>query len=398
MVLITLLTSVLEIFLIGALLYYYFLLLASIPNRRQPDTHFFSQLRFALLVPAHNEAKVIAETVESLLAIDYPADLYEILVIADHCDDDTLEVASKAGAICYERNEGQRGRKGYALAWMLQRLASASKSYDAFVIFDADSRVNSEFLQTMNAGLVQGALVLQGQHIISNTDESLYNRLAAIDMRLNNRLRNKAKDNLSLSCRLMGDAMCFSGQVFAQYPWETYSLVEDMEYGLHIVRHGVRVRYAADAQSYGQAAGDWRHAEQQRLRWSGGFLDVRRRLAMRILADGLKNRDMALLDRAFELLLPSYSALVILTLLLLIVKLALGLLNQPVLYGDAILIAAAWMMLPLIGLGLDRAPMTLFIAYLFSPIYLAWRVWIGMLAFLRRRRIVWVRTPRHEER
>ena len=118
----------------------------------------------------------------------------------------------------------------------------------------------------------------------------------------------------------MGDAMCFSQEVFDQYPWETYSLVEDMEYGIHILRGGVRVSYVAEAMSYGQAAGDWRSAERQRLRWSGGFLDVRRRLALAILGQGLKQRNMALLDRAIELLLPSYSALVTLSLLLLIVK------------------------------------------------------------------------------
>jgi cellulose synthase/poly-beta-1,6-N-acetylglucosamine synthase-like glycosyltransferase len=249
----------------------------------------------------------------------------------------------------------------------------------------------------MNSGLVHGALVLQGQHIISNIDESLYNRLAAIDMRLNNRLRNKAKDNLGLSCRLMGDAMCFSNEVFQRHPWETYSLVEDMEYGIHILREGIRVAYAADAKSFGQAAGDWQRAERQRLRWSGGILDVRRRLALQILADGLKKRELALLDRSLELLLPTYSAMVVLSMLLLAVKVALNLLNQPVLYWDMLVISAAWILLPLIGLTFDRAPRQLFGAYIFSPLYLAWRIWIGLLTFVRRKRIDWVRTPRREE-
>lgn len=395
--LIAIIFGALEIFLIGALLYYYFLLLASIPKPGRKVETVQHSTRFALLIPAHNEESVIGKTVESLLGVDYPNELVDILVIADHCDDDTAATARRAGATCYVRDEGERGRKGYALAWMLQQLARRQIHYDAYVIFDADSRVNPAFLKAMNGGLAGGSLVLQGQHIISNIDESLYNRLAAVDMRLNNRLRNRAKHNLGLSCRLMGDAMCFSREVFDQYPWETYSLVEDMEYGIHILRGGVRVSYEADAMSFGQAAGDWRSAEQQRLRWSGGFLDVRRRLALSILGEGFKTGDLALLDRAIELLLPSYSALVALSLLLLMAKAILALMNQPFVYWDMIMIVAAWVLLPLAGLVLDRAPLSLFAAYIFSPLYLAWRIWIGFMTFLRGKRIEWIRTPRREE-
>jgi cellulose synthase/poly-beta-1,6-N-acetylglucosamine synthase-like glycosyltransferase len=371
--------------------------LASIPSARQSLVQTSPRTRFALLIPAHNESAVIGSTVENLLAIDYPHERFDILVIADHCDDATAETARQAGAICYERNKGDRGRKGYALAWMLGVLSEQEAPYDAYVIFDADSRVNPHFLQAMNNKLEQGASVLQGQHIISNIEESLYNRLAAIDMRLNNRLRNKAKDNLGLSCRLMGDAMCFSAAVLQRHPWETHSLVEDMEFGIHLLRQGVRVQYVQEAQSYGQAAGDWQRAERQRLRWSGGFLDVRRRMALRILSAGIKKRDIALLDRALELLLPSYTALVGISLLLLLIKLLLAVLNQPATIWDMVVVVLAWVLLPLVGLALDRAPRILFKAYLFGPLYLAWRVWIGALTFLRRKRIEWVRTPRREE-
>jgi peptidoglycan/LPS O-acetylase OafA/YrhL len=62
-----------------------------------------------------------------------------------------------------------------------------------------------------------------------------------------------------------------------------------------------------------------------------------------------------------------------------------------------VVVVLAWVLLPLVGLALDRAPRILFKAYLFGPLYLAWRVWIGALTFLRRKRIEWVRTPRREE-
>ncbi|EAF4525772.1 glycosyltransferase, partial [Listeria monocytogenes serotype 1/2a] len=46
----------------------------------------------SVMVPAHNEGKVIVKTVESLLAFDYPVDRYEIIVINDNSSDNSAEL------------------------------------------------------------------------------------------------------------------------------------------------------------------------------------------------------------------------------------------------------------------------------------------------------------------
>lgn len=45
-----------------------------------------------IMVPAHNEGVVISKTVESLLALDYPHDRYEIIVINDNSSDNSAEL------------------------------------------------------------------------------------------------------------------------------------------------------------------------------------------------------------------------------------------------------------------------------------------------------------------
>src|SRR5262245_54143654 len=52
-------------------------------DRKPPET------RVAVLVPAHDEAELIARCVRSLLDQTYPSDRYEVVVIADNCSDDT---------------------------------------------------------------------------------------------------------------------------------------------------------------------------------------------------------------------------------------------------------------------------------------------------------------------
>lgn len=48
-----------------------------------------------LLIAAHNEESVIAAKLENALALDYPADRLEIMVVADGCADRTVEIAER---------------------------------------------------------------------------------------------------------------------------------------------------------------------------------------------------------------------------------------------------------------------------------------------------------------
>ena len=49
--------------------------------------------RFLVLIPAHNEERVIGDIVRNLQEMDYPRELYDFYVIADNCTDNTAEVA-----------------------------------------------------------------------------------------------------------------------------------------------------------------------------------------------------------------------------------------------------------------------------------------------------------------
>jgi len=96
------------------------------------------------------------------------------------------------------REDGPRGRKGYAVDWLIRRLLADPRRYDAIAIFDADSQVDAGFLVEVSRYLASGAQVIQGRHVIANAGASRFAALADADMRLNNRIRNKAKTNLGL--------------------------------------------------------------------------------------------------------------------------------------------------------------------------------------------------------
>jgi Glycosyltransferases, probably involved in cell wall biogenesis len=56
--------------------------------------------RFAVLVPAHNEAAVLDGLMESLNLQEYPRDRFDVYVSCDNCSDNTAEVAAARRGRC----------------------------------------------------------------------------------------------------------------------------------------------------------------------------------------------------------------------------------------------------------------------------------------------------------
>src|SRR5207237_9168482 len=76
----------------------YLLLLTAASRRASVPRTARGRTRFDVVVPAHDEERGIARTVQSLLATDYAPELRRVLVIADDCADSTAPGAAAAVA------------------------------------------------------------------------------------------------------------------------------------------------------------------------------------------------------------------------------------------------------------------------------------------------------------
>ena len=99
--------------------------------------------RLAILVPAHNESAVIADTLASLLPQLAEGD--RLLVVADNCTDDTAGIAMAAGSEVIKRTDSERRGKGYALDYGVRHLAQ--KPPEVLIIVDADCRVTAQTIE-----------------------------------------------------------------------------------------------------------------------------------------------------------------------------------------------------------------------------------------------------------
>src|SRR5438105_3552486 len=95
---------------------------------------------FVIVVPSHNEETGIARTVENLLKLSWPKELFKVLVVADNCKDATAQRARAAGAEVLERTDLVKRGKGYALAYAFETVLAEGNS-DAVVVVDADTIV-----------------------------------------------------------------------------------------------------------------------------------------------------------------------------------------------------------------------------------------------------------------
>ena len=118
------------------------------------------QTKFGIIIPAHNEELLVGGLIDSIRRSNYPSSLCEIMVIADNCNDRTAEIARARGALAFERADVVNRGKPYALQWLLQQIDL--NAFDAFVIIDADTVVDSDFLTVMNTSLLDGEKVIQG--------------------------------------------------------------------------------------------------------------------------------------------------------------------------------------------------------------------------------------------
>jgi cellulose synthase/poly-beta-1,6-N-acetylglucosamine synthase-like glycosyltransferase len=348
-------------------------------------------LSIAVLVPAHDEAAAIGETVAALLAQDYPAARREAIVVADNCTDDTASVARAAGATVWERTDPAQRGKGQALAWALERLWRERPGVDAVAIVDADCRASANLLAAFDAHLRAGAQAVQAVYDVANPDASPSSALRWAGFALMHRVRPRGRRALGLSADLFGTGMAFSAQLLRAHPWRSFSVTEDAEYHLQLLEAGVPVAFAEDAAVESPMPTSESDARAQQLRWESGNSALARRTVPRLALRGIRERDPQLLHAALEQLVPPQTALLALNGA---ATAASGLLRRRRLLALGVLTGAGQAAYVLLGLRVAGAPPAVYRALRAAPRLVLAKLPLFARIGVGRGAREWVRTPR----
>ncbi|MGA9521965.1 MAG: glycosyltransferase family 2 protein [Myxococcaceae bacterium] len=376
-----------------------YLLLLTLLSRQPPALpRGAPDLKFDLVVPAHNEEEGIAQTVANLSRVDWPGPHRRIVVVADNCTDATAERAREAGATVLVRNDPALRGKGYALKLAFERSLRDGFA-DAVVVVDADSLVSPNLLHAFAARLRQGAHAIQAHYGVSNPSASWRTRLMTVALALFNRVRSMGRERLGLSTGLRGNGMCFSREVLQRIPHEAFSLVEDVEYGIRLGQAGERVFFAWEADVLGEMVSSEKASRSQRRRWEGGRKELVRKWALPLLGQGTRKRSGLLLDLSLDLLVPPLStvALGAVAVLLFGVGLSfyLGRISPSAWVGLACL--GALVLHVMRGWWLSGVGMRGLLDLARAPVFIVWKLWLA-LSPAPEKKGEWVRTAREGQR
>ncbi len=104
--------------------------------------------KFSIIIPFKNEAKNLPRLLDSLQKLDYAASHFEFIMIDDNSVDDSLKIVKNYADIKLLKSQGS-GKKQALQTGITQA------RYEWIVSIDADCEVSPNYLQTLNAFILQ---------------------------------------------------------------------------------------------------------------------------------------------------------------------------------------------------------------------------------------------------
>jgi cellulose synthase/poly-beta-1,6-N-acetylglucosamine synthase-like glycosyltransferase len=348
------------------------------PLYREPTLEGGKEIRFLVLIPAHNEEQVIAHGLKAIEADRRTRDV--VLVVADRCTDRTAEIARSYGALVLERGEDEEPGRAAARQAGLER--ARELKWDAVLMLDADSVIEPGFFAACEAAIASGAPAVQARSE-SGKGRTLAQEASLAAFTLQGITIPRGRAALGLSVRLRGTGMAIRREIALAHRFRAPAS-EDLFFSLDLLLDGVRCRHVDAARVRSQGASSWGSFGGQKLRYEAGRMSAARTFVPRLLRSAVRERDAASFEAAWFLATPPYAVAVLLLLLALALAALGGAWSLAAVFGIGLLALVGTL---LTGLVQARAGVRTWLALLAAPWYLGWKaiVQIRALASVLRR-------------
>lgn len=275
--------------------------------------------RFLVLFPAYKEDRVIINSLNKFVEQDYPRDCYDVAVIADHMQDDTIAVLRDL-PIKVLVPHFDKSSKAKALQYAIGNIGS---DYDYVVILDADNVVENKFLTQLNQKLsVKQYTAIQCHRCAKNKD----NEIAVLDgvsEEINNSIFRKAHNAIGLSSALIGSGMCIKYNWFADNVNLLTTAGEDRELEALLLRQGKYIKYEEFIYVYDEKVSNQDNFQRQRLRWMTAQLQSLSSM-LPYIPKAIRKHNVDYIDKTIQQALIPRSILIALTLLLSVITLIIN--------------------------------------------------------------------------
>lgn len=258
--------------------------------RARMDTPAYEPLTWpgvSVLIPAHNEERVIENSLRRFLALDYPAEYLELVVIDDASTDGTGPICDRLAyfddrltVVHVPASEGGRGKS----AALNAGLARCRHPYVA--VYDADHRPDELALRRLVMGVQTTATNGMsyagsvGRIVKFNRARSLLNRFCAFEWTAFQWIVQAGRSQLFDIVTFPGTHFLVKTDVLRRAGgWDPDALTEDLDLSMRVYALGERVTFVPEALSEEQDPENLGAWFRQRVRWVVGNYYVLRKHA-----------------------------------------------------------------------------------------------------------------------
>ncbi|CZR96349.1 MULTISPECIES: glycosyltransferase [unclassified Clostridioides] len=267
----------------------------------------------SILVPAHNEAKVIGKTVESLLLLNYPKDKMELIVINDNSSDNSKDILEDIKNKYNNYNftiintDNLTGGKGKSNALNIGYTISKG---EFIAVYDADNTPDRNALRYLIQTIVMddelGAVI--GKFRTRNKNKNLLTKFINIETLSFQWMSQAGRWELFNLCTIPGTNFILRKSIIEEIGgWDSKAIAEDTEISFRIYKLGYKIKLVPQSITWEQEPETVKVWIKQRTRWAKGNIYVLMKYIRNIFKQG-KNKivfDIAYFFSVYFLFLTS---------------------------------------------------------------------------------------------
>lgn len=234
--------------------------------------------KFAILIPARDESRVIEELLNSILNQTRKIDSDDVYVIVEEESDKTVELVKNKNMNIVFRHDLSKKRKGYALDDAIKEILEQKKHYDAYFIFDADNVLDKDYIKNMEEAYEDGYDIGIGYRNTKNGNDSVIAAASSLTFSMINTLGNEHKTKCNNTLTISGTGFYIKGDIVEKlsgYPFN--SLTEDYELTLYATLNDLTTTYVKNAIFFDEQPVKYNITINQRTRWIKGFFEARKK-------------------------------------------------------------------------------------------------------------------------
>lgn len=238
----------------------------------QKNTNFTTKI--LVVIPAHNEEKNLTKCLEALQNINYSPNLLSIIVLADRCSDNTVNIAKIFGVHVLEDLPNENKCKGDLLKSFCQNHKNKILAYDTICLLDADSMVKPDFFINADKEFKKGHTIIQGVAEACQISNTAVSNFMMVLQSLINVFFYKSFSYKNYSILLNGKGMIISTKILSRIQWPVDSLVEDIEFSILALLKGYEIIFCENMKYEVLQPDTWIGFWHQQRRWISGQLSM----------------------------------------------------------------------------------------------------------------------------